>query len=173
MIMQVPLKRIQCWGKEDTLYSELNCLPKTHLWRILLRLNFLISWWRIYVWQVGTGPCKTGKYQINEVTYFLYSITHSRHSHFKMEEWGHRKEGSNQNKTKTQETNIKSCAPCPTSGTCGDIFWAQVGLETITLHPPIHGPSLGLPPLCACNFTQQILHIPDFSSVLTSSLQLS
>lgn len=166
MMIQVPLKRIQCWGEEDTLYSELNCLPKTHLWRILLRLNFFISWWRIYVWQVGTGPCKTSKYQINKVTYFHYSVTHSRCFHFKMEEWGHRKEGSNQNKTKTQETNIKSCAPCPTSGSCGDIFWAQVSLEIITSHPPY------MAPLLVCLHFVHVTLLNRYPTFLTSPVYL-
>lgn len=42
-----------------------------------------------------TGPCKK-KIQTNKVIYFYHSVAHSKHSHFKMEKWGHKKEGYDQ-----------------------------------------------------------------------------
>lgn len=94
-------------------------------------------------------------------------MVHSKHSHFTMEEWGHKKEGYVQKWDQNPERQIfYLIAPYLTFGACGiGSEPSQVSLEITTLHAQTW-------PLSSCctDLTQQMSHI---SSVLIYPLQLS
>jgi hypothetical protein len=87
---------------------------------------------------------------------------------------GHSREGSGENKTKTQTLN--PIAPCLVFEVYhGNLMWAQEVLGSpipVALQSPSLPPGLLLWLLSSYGFPQQTLHVPRMSDILGSPLQL-